>query len=307
MPGRALVTGAAGFLGSAIVAALAAEGHDVLGVDRIAALQGIRSRILALPGADLEAVLAEERPSLIVHAAGPASVGASIEDPAADFAGSVVVTASLLDAVRRTVPEARVVLLSSAAVYGNPASLPVGEDARLAPLSPYGFHKTVVESLGREYAVVYGLKTASLRIFSAYGAGLARQLLWDVCEKASVGGAVRLFGTGEETRDFIHVDDVASAVLAVAARAPMTGEAYNVASGTETSVREIASQLVAAVALGTPVEFTGEARAGDPLRWRADISRLRALGFVPARTLEDGLAEYAAWYLARTPEGYRAR
>lgn len=301
MPGSAIVTGAAGFLGSRIARALAGAGYDVLGLDRapVSAL-GIRSEVLGLPDDRLGALLSTEEPALVVHTAGPASVGASLEDPAADFRGSVGVTAALLEAVRLHAPSARVILLSSAAVYGNPASLPVAEDAPLAPLSPYGFHKTLVEALGREYAAVYGLKTASLRIFSAYGAGLARQLLWDVCEKARAGGVVRLFGTGEETRDFVHADDVARAVLAIAEGAASGGEPYNIASGTETTVREIAGRLVDAVAPGTSIEFSGEVREGDPLRWRADISRIAALGFVPQVPLADGVAEYARWYLART-------
>lgn len=302
MPGPALVTGAAGFLGSKIVSALAEAGYDVVGIDRVAAPAAVPVHELSLPGERLDALLAEVRPALVVHAAGPASVGASLDDPAADFAGSVVVTASLLEAVRRHAPAARVVLLSSAAVYGNPASLPVAEDAPLAPLSPYGFHKTMVEALGREHHVVFGMKTASLRIFSAYGAGLARQLLWDVCEKARRDDVVRLFGTGDETRDFIHADDVARAVVAVAEHAPFEGEAYNVASGTETSVREVAEPLVRAISQGTPVEFSGEVREGDPLRWRADISRLAALGFAPACTFGEGLAEYAEWYLGQHRE-----
>lgn len=293
----ALVTGACGFLGSRIAEQLAGNGYRVVGIDRGVghAPQGIHCLAMSLPDSALSELLETERPSLIVHTAGPASVAASVTDPLADFEGSVRVHAHLLDAARQTVPEARIVTLSSAAVYGNPSALPVAEDAPLAPISPYGHHKAMCEALLREYSSVFGMKTCALRIFSAYGAGLRRQLLWDVCEKATAG-SVRLFGTGDETRDFIHADDVARAVLTLAEGAAFEGEAYNAAAGEETTVREVVAQLVDALAPGTEIEFSGEQRAGDPLRWRADIARIRGLGFEPSRSLADGLAEYAAWY-----------
>jgi UDP-glucose 4-epimerase len=218
-----------------------------------------------------------------------------VAGPLADFEGSVRIHAHVLDAVRRNAPEARVITLSSAAVYGNPQSLPIAEDSILAPISPYGYHKVLCETLLKEYYTVYGVQSAALRIFSAYGAGLRRQLLWDVCEKATAG-EVRLFGTGEETRDFIHADDVARACLAIAEGAPMHGEPYNVASGDETTVREVAERLVGEIAQGLPIHFTGEVRLGDPLRWQADISSVRALGFQPRVSLAEGVADYATWY-----------
>lgn len=293
----ALVTGACGFLGSRIAEQLAGNEYRVVGIDRGIgdAPAGIQCLAMSLPGDAFSEILATEQPSLIVHTAGPASVAASVADPLADFEGSVRVHAHVLEAVRLTVPDARFITLSSAAVYGNPSVLPIAEDAPLAPISPYGHHKAMCEALLREYSSIFGMKTCALRIFSAYGAGLKRQLLWDVCEKATAG-SVRLFGTGDETRDFIHADDVARAVLTLAEGAAFEGEAYNAATGNETSVREVVTQLVGAFAPGVAVEFSGEQRAGDPLRWRADIARIRGLGFEPSRSLADGLAEYVAWY-----------
>lgn len=184
--------------------------------------------------------------------------------------------------------------MSSAAVYGNPVVLPVRENAPLAPVSPYGFHKQIAETLLQEYYQVYGVASCAARVFSAYGPGLRRQLLWDVCRKAMTG-SVGLSGTGAETRDFIHVADVARAVRVLAENAPMHAEPYNVASGVETSVAELASGLVANVSPAVTVEFSGAQRPGDPLRWCADISAIAKLGFTPSVTLEAGLSEYAQW------------
>lgn len=294
-----LVTGALGFLGRRVVAEFADHGYRVVGLDmctQVDPAAGLSDyRQAALPSDELADLLRSERPDVVVHAAGPASVGASIDDPAADFEGSVGVLFGVLGAVRSHSPEARFVTLSSAAVYGDPGTLPIGEDAPMAPVSPYGFHKAQCESLIAEFHKVYGIRGSSVRIFSAYGEGLRRQLLWDVCAKAEQG-SVRLFGTGEESRDFIHADDVALAVRLVAERAPMAAEVYNVASGTETTVRRIAEGLVSFLAPGTPVSFSGTARPGDPLRWRADISRMQALGFEPRVALSDGLEAYCRWY-----------
>jgi len=293
----AIVTGSSGFLGSRIAGLLVEDGYRVVGVDRgPESAAGVVPVSVSLPDPALDDILVAEQPTLIVHAAGPASVGHSVDDPRADFEGSVRVHVHLLDSVRRCAPDTRVIALSSAAVYGNPVALPVTEDAPLAPISPYGYHKVMCESLLHEYSSLYGIKTCALRVFSAYGAGLRRQLLWDVCTKAAHDQAVRLFGTGHETRDFVHADDVARAVRVLANRASFDGEPYNVASGQETSVREIAELIVGHVSPGKPIEFSGEQRGGDPLRWRADIARIGSLGFRPECSLQDGVTDYAAWY-----------
>ncbi len=298
-----VITGALGFLGSRIAAEFEAAGYRVVGLGReCVPADGLDSHHLAayscvdLPSDELERILAQERPAVIVHAAGPASVVGSMEDPAADFAGTVGVLAALLDAVRRVTPHSAVLILSSAAVYGDPASLPVSESAPVAPVSPYGFHKAMAETLLAEYSSVFGVPTAALRVFSAYGAGLRRQILWDVCEKAAADPVVRLFGTGAESRDFVHAADVAQAARLVAERGALRGEAYNVAAGEETTIRSLAERLATCVRPDATIEFTGVERAGDPSRWVADIGRLSALGFAPRVALDDGIAEYCTWY-----------
>lgn len=297
-----LVTGASGFLGRRVVEEFAAAGYRVVGIGRGPALghgehaSGLSAYTrMDLPASALEAVMAAERPDVVIHAAGPASVADSIARPLRDFLGTVGTLAGLLDCVREHCPTARVVILSSAAVYGNPEHLPLSEDSAIAPVSPYGFHKVIAETLLREYHSVYGVRSCAARVFSAYGSGLRRQIFWDVCEKATAG-SVRLFGTGNESRDFIQADDVALATRVLAENAVMNGEAYNVASGVETTVRSLAEQLIASLPKRVTVEFSGIERPGDPLRWRADISALSALGFTPRVALAEGVAGYCAWY-----------
>lgn len=303
-PVRCVVVGAQGFLGARIVTEFLDAGYSVIGVDRGPLREAspvmpdtYRHCQISLPSPDLAELVFEHRPQVVVNAAGPASVADSMTDPRSDFDGTIGVLLDVLEAVRRAGTNSRVVTMSSAAVYGNPVALPVGEDAALVPVSPYGFHKQVAEMLLREYFTVYGVPSCAARVFSAYGPGLRRQLLWDVCRKA-INGSVELFGTGNETRDFIHVADVARAVRVLAERAPMRAEAYNVASGVQTPVSVLARTLVSSVFPDMEVRFSGEQRPGDPLYWQADISAISKLGFIPRVSLEDGAREYAAWCLA---------
>lgn len=298
-----VVTGALGFLGSRISLEFKLAGYRVVGLGRECSPAGALSAYalddytcLELPSDELSAILDSERPSVLVHAAGPASVVGSMHDPLGDFNGTVSVLASLLDTVRRVSPRTAVLILSSAAVYGNPELLPVSETAAVSPVSPYGYHKAMAEALLAEYHSVYDIPTAALRVFSAYGPGLRRQIFWDVCEKAAHGGPVRLFGTGGESRDFIHASDVAHAARVIAEHGELRAEAYNVARGEETTIRLLAERIAPCVHPESTVEFSGVERAGDPMRWCADIERLRALGFEPRVSLDEGIAEYCAWY-----------
>jgi UDP-glucose 4-epimerase len=220
----------------------------------------------------------------------------SFDHPAEDYTNGPGLVFELLEQVRRASPATKFVNLSSAAVYGQPALLPIDEDQVPAPLSPYGRHKIVSERISRDFAELFGLRTVSVRIFSAYGPGLRRQVLWDICRKIDQGHEVALQGTGAETRDFIHAADVARGLQIVAERAPLTGEVYNLATGNATSVAEVAAQIRKLLRPDCPVRYDGVLPRGTPKHWRADIGKLTALGFRPCVLFADGLADYVDWY-----------
>jgi UDP-glucose 4-epimerase len=119
--------------------------------------------------------------------------------------------------------------------------------------------------------------------------------MWDICAKALRDGRVNLHGTGTESRDFVHAADVARAAALVARAAPLQAEAYNVGTGTETRIDALAALLLNVLGSEAPVSFSGEARAGDPANWRADVSRLVELGFEPGVRVEEGAAVYGKW------------
>ena len=301
---KVFITGINGFLGRHIAEEFLGAGCTVAGVDRDAVvLPDLHStagyRQIFLPDDALTEFIGDFTPDVSVHCAGGASVPASIVDPHGDFLSSVVVTEHLLAALCKAAPKCRSIFLSSAAVYGQPSNLPVTEDAPSNPLSPYGHHKKICELLFEKAAFLDGLPTASLRIFSAYGPGLKRQVFWEIASQLAEGKPLRLKGTGDETRDFIHAVDVARAVRIVAEKAPAAGEVYNVAVGIETSIRQAAKMLCSFFPEAEPPHFAGQPIKGDPQRWRADCSRLRALGFAPTLSLKEGLGALAHWAMER--------
>jgi UDP-glucose 4-epimerase len=295
-----LVTGVAGFIGRYVVRHFTEQGWSVIGIDNSppenAPLANLKAyHRLQLPDSGLGHLLQEYSPSVCIHCAGRASVGLSVTDPTADFYSNVVVTMELLNSLRLNAPQCRFILLSSAAVYGNPQSLPISEEQPTLPLSPYGFHKLQGEQMCIEFAKIYGLSTASARIFSAYAPGIRRQVMWDICQKAIVQQSVTLQGTGQESRDFIHALDIAKALFLIATAAPMQGEAYNLATGEEVSISQLASHILTALDYQGVPHFDGIVPVGNPLNWQADISKLQAIGFSPTVSLVRGVKTFANW------------
>lgn len=293
---RVLVTGVTGFIGSH-VGALLAERHNVVGTGRKACSLAFPYWQTDLGGEEFEEQLAAFRPEVIVHCAGPSSVQASIQDPRADFRAGPELLMRLYDSVRKSGLRPFVIQISSAAVYGDPATLPVSEDAPMHPLSPYGWHKEMAELAGREYADGCGIPGLALRVFSCYGEGQRKLLLWDAAKKLSSGTAA-FFGTGRETRDYLHVRDLARLVLLLAEDPPAEGfRAVNAGSGQAVSVERVITLLRQALDReDVALVFNGDARRGDPRFWQADARRLSELGFSPEIGLEEGLAAYARWF-----------
>ncbi|QDT55847.1 GDP-6-deoxy-D-mannose reductase [Caulifigura coniformis] len=295
--GTTLLTGASGFLGTWIEKHLRERGTTVVRAPKAsAAYSGSNGTGRAQFLGELASLLKETRPTCVVHAAGSASVPKSFADPECDFFGNVVLSQDLVNAVADDAPEAKLLLISSAAVYGQPETLPVGELCSLSPLSPYGLNKQLAETIVQNAARARGLRTAIVRVFSAYGDGLRKQVVWDIMEKAHRGPVIRLQGTGSESRDFIHASDVARAVEAVVTNGQMQGEAYNVASGEETTIATLAGLLVRELPSPIDVQFDGKIPSGTPCRWQADIGLVRSLGFRPAVPLEEGVKQFVRWY-----------
>ena len=293
---RVLVTGGAGFIGSHLVDALLDRGAEVSMADHLhrspkpwfaeALLRGAQLYVADLR--DLPALrpaFAAARPEVVLHLAAQVDVRLSVADPAFDAQVNVAGTVSVLEAARE-VGARRVVMASSAAVYGDPRDLlPTPENAPIAPLSPYGTSKAAAEWYLAQYRRLHGISTLALRMANVYGprqdphgeAGVVSIF----SGLAASGARATVFGDGRQTRDYVFVDDVVDAWLAAAA-SDVTG-ALNISTGIETSVRELAE------ALDLAYDFA-PGRVGEIERSCLDPSAAAAqLGWRAAVPLANGL------------------
>lgn len=299
-----LVTGGFGFLGRAAARRFRASGYRVVGIGHGAwpadeAMKHGFDRWCESDVSLTSLTALGERYDLVVHCAGTGSVGYSLTNPLEAFQKTVQGTAELLEHLRQTESKALLVYPSSAAVYGAADDRPLREEDPPNPVSPYGYHKTITEGLLESYSRYFGARVAVIRFFSIYGPGLAKQLLWDAAGKLSGGsGEVTFWGTGEETRDWIHVADAAELMMKAAeCAAPFT--VMNGATGQRVTVSNVLHMLKRALGADVDIRFNGHVRAGDPRFYLADVSKLRDLGAKPSVTLEQGLAEYALWFKAK--------
>ena len=301
----AWVTGARGFIGRCLAPALSGQGLVVCGVGHgHLPPQAWRDAGLAIwlnsqiTPETLGQLAAEHGPpDLVYHLAGGSTVGASLQAPLEDFTRTTSTTATLLEWLRNHAPRSKLVVASSAAVYGDTHGVPAEESHPPQPVSPYGYHKLMTEQLCREYSQVFGLQTAVVRLFSVYGEGLRKQLLWDCAGKLMTPGEhIELGGTGEELRDWVHVDDAVAMLTRVASLASESTPIFNGGSGNAIPVREIVTQLAAALGRHKRIEFSGLRRRGDPRVLIADPTRLRALGHTCNVPLTVGVRRYADWF-----------
>jgi UDP-glucose 4-epimerase len=299
-----LITGASGFLGTYIAESYQRCGNPLLGIDRHSPKDATlweKFHVGSCETASLEFFLKHFEVSTVFHLAGAASVPDSVQAPFHDFESSVPGTVKLLSEVIRHRPSAHVIFISSAAVYGNPASLPIGEHAAVAPISPYGIHKAISELALEHYGRLYNLKVSILRVFSAFGPGLRKQLFWDLSRRAFEALArgeksIVLQGTGRDSRDFIYASDVAKAALHIARRSMSPSfEVFNVGSGIGTSIRDAANQLIRHLDLDLDLVFDGVERSGVPHSWCADVTKLTKSGFRPDIPLSEGIESLAIW------------
>jgi UDP-glucose 4-epimerase len=291
---KILIIGSKGFIGSHCVDYFTAKGFEVFQAD-VKDSTGKNYYKIERQNSDFSAPFQEHQFEFCINSSGSAHVGFSFENPTQDFELNVVNVQKVLVAIRDFNSSCKFINFSSAAVYGNPQYLPITENSVCKPLSPYGFHKLQSELLLTEYHNFFGLRTCSLRVFSAYGPGLKKQLFWDLYQKALANDVISLFGTGEETRDFIYIDDLMQIIDLVVQNSPFQGSIYNVASNQEITIAEAAQVFLNEFSPEKKVVFNGEVKVGDPNNWLADTEILKKYGFKPQYDLSLGLKKYAEW------------
>ena len=306
---KALVTGAAGFVGSSISARLLAEGWDVVGIDAMTDYYDVvrKEENLARLGSsfrwvragladvDLDALLPDV--DVVFHQAGQPGVRSSWGQEFGTYLeANVAATQSLLEAARRAPHLSRIVYASSSSVYGDAESYPTSELDRPAPISPYGVTKLAAEHLCSLYASQFGLPTVSLRYFTVFGPRQRPDMAFTrFLTAAATGREITLFGTGEQVRDFTFIDDVVAANLLAAAGDLKPGTVLNVAGGTHVSVNEVLEEITRLA--GGPLDVRRVARSdGDVMRTGGDATRAaELLGWRPQVGIVEGLARQWEW------------
>jgi len=232
----------------------------------------------------------------IIHCGGSGAVSFSNANPYEDFQKSVQSTLSLLEFIRLQNPGCKFIYPSSPAVQGNVGNVPIHEEMEAMPVSPYGFHKKIAEELCRSYHNNFHIEIGIIRFFSIYGDGLKKQLLWDACRKIQQSTSdITFFGTGNETRDYIHVKDAAHLLYTFATK--FSGyEIINGGSGITTEIRSVIEQLCAHFNKRVSVNFNGQVKAGDPIYFWADITKPLSLGWKPEVDLSNGLKDYVEFF-----------
>jgi UDP-glucose 4-epimerase len=313
---RTLVTGGAGFIGSALVDRLVGEGHQVTVIDNLStgrrenlagALESGRVELVEMDvaGPRLAEVVAATRPELVHHLAAQIDVRRSVADPVEDARVNVLGSVALAHAAVQAGCRRLVFAASGGTAYGDVGGehLPVVEDHPPAVTNPYGVAKRSVEDYLRTFHGLYGLETVSLRLGNVYGprqdphgeAGVVAIF----CDRLRRGEPVTAFGDGKQTRDYVFVHDVVEAFVAAADASGAAGRSFNVGTGVETNVLELYEALRAVAGSGQDLQHA-PARAGELRRIALDTARARrTLGWSARTALEEGLRRTWAWASGR--------
>lgn len=312
---RALVTGGAGFIGSHVSDALIADGWSVTVLDNLSS--GKRTQVPAaahfeeadIRSAEAAKIVREGKFDLLCHLAAQMDVRRSVTDPSFDADVNVRGSLNLLEAVRASGHNTRVIFASTGgAVYGDFVEPPNVETYEKNPESPYGIAKFAVELYLAYYARIHGLDYIALRFANVFGprqdphgeAGVVAIF----CQRLIAGTPLTVFGDGGQTRDYVYVGDVARAHVLAASRAAIPAgrvdeRGINLGTGRETSVTELAAALMRAAGRSTPLEHA-PARPGEQRRSVVSIEKAgNVLGWKPEVSLEDGLAKTFSWFSQR--------
>lgn len=308
MSNRFVVTGAAGFIGSTLAQRLLEQGHDVIGIDCLTDYYSERIKrenlkpleasgkftFLQQDVADADWAELLRGTQAVFHQAAQAGVRASWGRSFEVYTQlNVLATQRLLEAMKGS--GVRLVYASSSSVYGDSPNLPMHEDDRCSPQSPYGVTKLAAENLCVLYARQFGVHTVSLRYFTVYGPRQRPDMAFHRFIKAGLRGEeIPLYGDGEQTRDFTYVDDIVTANLQAAEKGP-AGSIYNLGGGTRISVNGVLEML--GEILNRPLRVNRmDVQKGDVRHTYADTARAREeLGFSPEVGLREGLEREARW------------
>jgi UDP-glucose 4-epimerase len=298
-----LVTGAYGFLGRNTALAFAQSGWYVMGLGHgnWSEAEWQSWGISRWYSSDVNAEALAHfggMEDVIVHAAGGSSVAASLANPEADYLRTVGSTDCISHHVTMHKKPVHIILVSSAAVYGCSSVIPIPEKAQLQPTSVYGRHKMEAEYLLQKYFSTSMHSVSILRLFSAYGPGLRKQLLWDACARFSAGEP-KFHGTGAEIRDWCYIDDVVQWAVRLASSRIAGVKIVNGGTGRGITTREVLEKIGREMQSSFAPEFNGVSRPGDPPIYIADVREAQSLGLKTSVSIDSGIDRYVRWWKAQ--------
>lgn len=289
-----LVVGSKGFIGSHCVDFFKKE-NEVWECDVVADCKNPNYFRLDAIDSNFSEIFQKHQFDVCINCSGAANVPYSLEEPYNDFKLNTLNVFKLLESIRLYNVECRFITLSSAAVYGNPSSLPIYSTMNCNPISPYGYHKFYSEQICEEYSRFWGVKTCCARIFSAFGPGLKKQLFWDLYNKFAFQDEITLWGTGDESRDFIYISDIVNCINIIINKSDFNAAKINIANGKQSTIKEVSNIFLKVLNTDKKIHFSGNTRKGDPVNWEADISDLKQWGYSPKISLEEGIGLYISW------------
>jgi len=290
---KIFVTGANGFIGSAVSKGMAERGNDVLALSRHAMSQVQLPPTLSAFEMDirkeaLTPLLVDQRPDALIHCVGTSTVYQAQETPHQDYLNTANSVAEMLEAIRIHSKNTAFILISSASVYGDRNGVPLAETLNQQPISVYGYNKWLAELIVEQYATQFGMATLVVRPFSVYGEGLKKQVVFDLCRKiVTSSNTLQINGTGNEIRDFIHVDDMVAGVVHLVQQR-RTG-IVNLGTGRPTKLVELVKLLIAQLAPHLKYVFTGKPSFHNPQAMLSDTTLAKSMGVKPVVSLEDGI------------------
>lgn len=293
---RALITGASGFIGNALVESLHKQSIEIVAIDQLpCGRTHNKSKIFDIKQENIiDQFLTKD--TVIFHMAANANVASSVNDPANDFQNTLYGLFQVLESARRF--NCRVIFPSTASIFDTTNELPVSEKSYVKPSSPYGAAKVAGESYCFVYNRCYGLDVRIARMFSVYGLGMNRFAIHDIVRKIqSDNQSLEILGDGKQIRDYLYIDDAVHGLEIIASNGE-AGEDYNLASGEQVKLLDLA-QLIATEMDCSEIEIktSGESFPGDVAKWYGDISKIKKIGFCQRTSLKDGLAKTVDWLL----------
>ena len=286
-----LIIGSNGFIGKSLYDYFSSF-YNVYGVDVVESNQKNFSQINLV--SDIENLEGINTFNFIINASGSTDVKRSNELPLNDFEKNTLNVYEILSIIKVKNPDAKFINISSGAVYGNKNSAAI-ETNKLNPVSTYGFNKKMAENICEHFYNQFKISSYSLRIFSAYGPGLKRQLFWDLYIKSLKTNQIELYGDSTDYRDFIYIDDICEFINIIIDKNISGYHVFNLSSGLHTTIESAVKIFFNILDENLKYSFSGNSILGYPKGVFADISKAKKFGFAPKYTLEQGLKKTIEW------------